>query len=69
MHDDLQVASDIGSGNVSFKSGEIAPITVDSDRCYQGTETEKDRRLEGIALTRPTRQVVLWSDHKTGTRR
>jgi len=23
MHDDLQVASDIGSGNVSFKPGEI----------------------------------------------
>jgi len=22
-------------------------------------------RFEGIALTRPTRQVVLWFDHKT----
>src|SRR5580704_2063624 len=26
----------------------------------------KDRRVEGIALTRPTRQVVFWSDRKTG---
>jgi hypothetical protein len=25
----------------------------------------KIERFEGIALTWPTRQVVLWSDHKT----
>src|ERR1700687_4561133 len=30
---------------------------------------KKIGRFEGIALTRPTRQVVLWSDHKTAARR
>src|ERR1035437_5980135 len=29
----------------------------------------KDRRFEDIALTWPTRQVVLWSDRKTAARR
>jgi len=28
----------------------------------------KIERFEGIALTWPTRQVVLWSDHKTAAR-
>ncbi len=28
-------------------------------------QKEGNQMTEGIALTRPTRQVVLWSDHKT----